>query len=964
MDKQWSRVREVFEAACDLAPGEREAYLSATCASSTGLRAQVESLLAGADEAPTIFEVPAAESLRVLSETGHADPIKGCRLGSYQIIATIAAGGMGTVYLAERCDGQYLKKVAVKLITPGIPLSEALIDRFCNERQTLANLEHPNIARLLDGGVTAEGWPYLVMEYVEGQPIDQYCDENELDVEQRLTLFRAVASAVQYAHQNLVVHRDLKPGNILVTADGVPKLVDFGIARVLQPSTGIDSAITSHRVMTPEYASLEQIRGDAVTTGSDIYSLGVILYRLLTGQRPYRFKSRLLAEIERVIREEDPEKPSTAAARGRNTPVPGAQLAPTRRSITSHEHADKLRRRLAGDLDAIVMMAMNKDPSRRYPSVDQFSEDIRRHLEGLPVRARPTSLRCRAIKFFRRNIAASLAFAALAISLAGGLAGTIWQSGLAARQRDVALMAQEAAEQAANRTRTEALKAERINLFLNNMLSSIHPGQIRRVVTVRDMLADAADRIALELVDLPGVEASVRSTLGKTYHGLGMYQEAGDQLRSALKIRQRLLGDEHAEVADSLHDLATLCDDVGEYGRAEELLRSALAIRRNLFGREHAVVATTLNDLASMLHQHGDHKEAGDVAREAIPLFEKLLAAEDPGVMRTDVVGLAEYLHVTGQYAAAEALMRKALATHRRLLGDHALVARDLIGLAEFLSVMGAPQESEQLYRQALDIRRKLLGADHPEVADVLSGLAAMFLGTGEHERAESMYQDALTIRRRALGDHHPDVTQSIFDLGSLMDARGDFEAAESLKREALRLRRALQDGEKPSPLVSDSLVDLARFLYKMNDYSEAELLCREVLALHRQTDLGPLPIASQLYLLARILIDQGDPAQAEPLLREGLELRRRVMPDSHWTIAAGESALGKSLVLLGRFDEAEPLLLQSHRDLCVKFGASHKRVQETVERVVSLYDAWGRVDEAHRWREMQRAVARVPQDH
>jgi eukaryotic-like serine/threonine-protein kinase len=405
---RWQRLKEVFQEALELAPADRGAYVEAACGGDVDLRRDVEALLDADEESSGFLSESADSFVPGLSEAAQSDADVGREIGPYRILREIGAGGMGTVYLAER-TGEFRQEVALKLLPRGMD-TRKVVSRFRYERQILAGLRHPNIASLLDGGSTEDGRPYFVMEYVEGTPIDTYCRQHGLPVQARLELFRKVCAAVQYAHQNLVVHRDLKPGNILVTAEGTPKLLDFGIAKLLRPDTTLQSALTQPgvRPMTPEYASPEQVRGLAVNTASDVYSLGVVLYELLTGEMPYRFEGRSITEIERVVCEVEPLKPSAVT-----------------QSV-----------RLAGDLDTILLKALEKDPERRYPSVEPFSEDLRRHLEGRPIGARPATTMYRMRKFVRRNRTGVAATALVALSLIAGLITTTWQAHVARQQRE------------------------------------------------------------------------------------------------------------------------------------------------------------------------------------------------------------------------------------------------------------------------------------------------------------------------------------------------------------------------------------------------------------------------------------------------------------------------------------------------------------------------------------------------
>ncbi|HEV2843761.1 MAG TPA: serine/threonine-protein kinase, partial [Thermoanaerobaculia bacterium] len=432
--ERWRTVDRIFAQALELPPAERAVFLDAACAGDAGLRRDVERLLGADERNDTFMERPAGELLGWRPLAGEDE--EGGRLGPYRLLRRIGGGGMGTVYLARRDDEQYQQEVAIKVLRAGLEATEAY-HRFIAERQILARLQHPNIARLYDGGTTEDGRPFLVMELVDGLPVDQYCDQGQLNVDQRLGLFRRICSAVEHAHQNLLVHRDIKPGNILVTPDGEPKLLDFGIAKQLEPKVATDSGPltrTGLRIMTPSYASPEQVKGEAVTTASDVYSLGVLLYELLTGRSPYP-SAEVTYEIERAICEQEPERPSVAVFRA------GA-VSPEEIASARKARPQALQRRLRGDLDNIVLMALRKEPGRRYGSVAKLSRDLERHQEDLPVAARADTLRYRARKFVVRNragVAAAVAvFLLVSLLVVGFMARLIEQRHQVARERDKA----------------------------------------------------------------------------------------------------------------------------------------------------------------------------------------------------------------------------------------------------------------------------------------------------------------------------------------------------------------------------------------------------------------------------------------------------------------------------------------------------------------------------------------------
>jgi serine/threonine-protein kinase len=784
---RWQQVKRVFQSVYELEPGQRAGFLDQACTSDAELRREVESLLAAGTAAPPFLETPALASFGDLLTLDSPESLIGQRVGPYELSRVIASGGMGTVYLGVRVDKQFEQKVAIKFIKRGMASSDC-VQRFRRERQTLAGLDHPNIARLLDGAATHEGLPYLVMEYVEGKPIDEYCDEHCLSTVQRLTLFEKVCGAVHYAHQNLVVHRDLKPSNIFVTPEGVPKLLDFGIAKVLAPAPESDrrgAASTLQARMTPEYASPEQIRGEPITTATDVYSLGVVLYELLTGHRPYRAKSRLLHELARTICEEEPVRPSTAVRRVEevSTTVGGAPelLTPELVSRRRGVQPDKLRRRLSGDIDAIVLMALRKEPQRRYVSVERFSEDIRRHLEGLPVQARHSTFGYRSAKFIRRHKAGVAAAAVVALSLLVGIAATAWAADVASHERDAAVQARQFAQQEAANARVEAHKSERVTSFLQNMLAAASPGRDGPDVTVGALLDEAAVRVATEFGDDPEVESAVRTAIGETYVELGRYAEAEPHLRAALAIQRQIHGEEHWDVAKSLNSLGVLLHAKGDYAAAQSCLEQALAMHRKIYGNEHPDVAQDLNNLAVVLRVQGADAQAEPMLRQALAIRRHLYGEEHLETAET-LNNLANLLRSRNDFAGAEPLCREVLAVRRKLLGgEHPDVAQAINNLAVVLAAQGRLTEAEPLLRESLDLYRKLLGPDHPELAGTLFNLAALRLKLDDAAGAEPLLRECLDIRVRMLpgGDLRTAGTQQM--LGGCLMALSRFAEAEPL---------------------------------------------------------------------------------------------------------------------------------------------------------------------------------------
>ncbi|HUF28815.1 MAG TPA: serine/threonine-protein kinase, partial [Gemmatimonadaceae bacterium] len=573
MDRsRWQRLESLFDAAIEMRPVERSAWLGARCADDPALREQVESLIAASESGAGSASALLGGAVEDAAHDLAGDAAVGERIGPWELVEELGRGGMGVVYRARRADAEYEREVAIKLLG-GIRTSEHL-RRFRVERQILAGLEHPNIAHLIDGGTTPRGVPWVAMELVHGMPLDRYCDAHGLGVEQRLALFLDVCAAVRIAHRHLVVHRDLKPANILVTADGTPKLLDFGIAKLLASGVGdVGETGTAVRLLTPAYASPEQLRGEPVTVATDVYGLGVILFQLLTGRLPHELAGKTLGEIERLVCEEEPQRPSTVAA------------------------SPALGRRLRGDLDTIVLTAVKKDQHRRFESVERLADDIQRHLTGRPVRARGDTRKYRLGKFVRRHRVGVAATVAAAAALAVFAVAMGVQARRLAIERDAATLARTHAEQVAG--------------LLTGIFEVADPSQSRgESVTARELLDEGARRVEADLADQPELQAAMMRLIGGVYHGLGLESRARPLLERALAQYRALHGDEHGEVATSQMALAYTLQDLGDLAGAEPLYRDALATRRRLHGAEHPLVSESLSGLAYLIETQGDQTDA------------------------------------------------------------------------------------------------------------------------------------------------------------------------------------------------------------------------------------------------------------------------------------------------------------------------------------------------------------------
>ncbi len=794
--QRFARVEELFLAALELDPQQREGFLDDSCRGDERLRQQVEAMLAADAGAHGRIESAVEGQAAVLTAETSQDRV-GARIGHYRLLCELGRGGMSVVYLAARSDAQFEQKVAIKLIAHPF-LSQELRRRLLVERQILARLRHPNIARLLDGGSTADGVPYFVMEYIDGLSLDRYCDEHRLSVRQRLILFRKVCSAVHSAHRSLVVHRDLKPSNVMVDSDGEPKLLDFGIAKLLadEAAAATDATRSLLWMGTPGYASPEQLLGEPVTTASDVYSLGVLLYRLLTGERPLGEASGPPPTPIEAMTPSRPLRPSVAAA------AVEAEVAALR-----GQRPRALARSLEGDLDNILLMCLRREPERRYGSVEQLSEDLERHLSGHPVIARPVTLRYRVSKFVGRNRWSTLfATAAVALVVAFALAMAVQQEHTA-RQRD---------------------RAERVSAMLAELFEVAGPtAQRGSTITARELLERGKEQLA-GLDEQPRDQAMLRDTLGGLYEQLGLFDEAQELFRQALEQRRQLYGPRHLEVAESLYHYGRASARKEEFEQAEQLFRQALAIRREQLSEGHLDVLTSLNSLALVLHETGDYGQAEGLYREAAAKNLRWLGADHPQTIKTQY-NLALLLHDKGEDGEAEPLFRRIL-EFKRLDADEDSEAevKDLLG--HTLHAAGKLHEAEEMLRSSLDQRLRIYGEEHPLVARTENHLGDVLRRKGDLAASEPLLLDALRLRRGLLGEQSAEVAESLASLAGLRTSQERFEQADSLFAAAASTYR--QSFSPQHPFVGRVLADWGAMLAGRGDCDRAQPLLSEALEL------------------------------------------------------------------------------------------------------------------------------------
>jgi eukaryotic-like serine/threonine-protein kinase len=826
--ERWRQIEEIFQAAFDSAPENRAALLDSACGDDLELRSEVESLLAAHEQSGFTAGVAFNDVFSVLEQrAGQLE--EGRRMGPYRLLREIGHGGMGRVYLAARADDAYQKLVAIKVIRRGLDTDD-IIRRFHSERQILASLDHPNITRLLDGGTTEDGLPYFVMEYIDGEPIDEYCASRKINISDRLRLFQKVCAAVSYAHQNLVIHRDIKPGNVLVTKGGVPRLLDFGIAKLLAPGgPREDGTLTSLRPLTPEYASPEQVRGRAITTASDVYSLGVLLYVLLTRHLPYRAPMSTAAEIERAICEEEPGRPSLVVMRAScESAESKEQILPDFANGMGEGTLDKLCRRLEGDLDNIVLMALRKEPQRRYTSVEQLSDDLGRHLGNTPVIARPNTAGYRAGKFVVRHKSGVAAALLLLITLSAGIGATAWQARTAAAE--------------SKRARIEAARAQRISGFLQDMLSFSSPAfgssnpHKNPDAKVSEVVEQAARHAENELANQPEVLAEVQRTIGEVYYAQGRYDQAEQVLRAARRNYIRVYGGERQESVEASIFLANALLRKGNLAEAESLFRDDIQIERKAAQRgrlDIRLTAYALGDYGSMLDQEGSNA-AGTYLQEALQYASRFRGKD-----------------------------RAYVAMLYNDLGDVAYRGGDLKG-------------AERFNRAALDEYRKLPGGGYVEMGATLSNLGAILIKEGRYTEAEPFVRESLALRRKLLGNAHPDTAMSLFRLSDLLYREANYAGAESAARESIEVFKHAFARPNNALYFAAPLTELGLILNKTGHSREAEAYLREALAIRvRLLAAGNQLIGTTEGALGECLASQKRYATAEPLLLDSYKIMK-----------------------------------------------------------------------------------------
>jgi len=846
--ERWQKIQAVFHDAAEVPEAERDGFVRSYCGADGQLASEVLAMLHHDSHGNGLLDQNLAEAAeRTLAAS---DPLITKEFGSYRIIRPVGEGGMGVVYLAERKDLR--SQVAIKILRDAW-LSPARRERFASEQRTLAQLNHSSIARLYDAAALPDGTPYFVMEYVEGVPLTKFCREKNSSIDQRLRLFRSVCEAVQHAHGHAVIHRDLKPSNILVKEDGSVHLLDFGIAKELESlDLQVDQTMTGLRLMTPAYAAPEQIRGDRIGIRTDVYSLGVILYELLTNELPFDLSNLTPAEATSIIADHDPGKPSTAVRRN------GPQL---------DSNASELTQTAWADLDVLCLTAMHKDPQRRYASVEALIRDVDHYLDGGPLDARPDTLRYWAGKFVRRNRRAVL-IGALVFTVMVAMA-TFFTVRLA-RARDVAT--------------AEAARTQRIQKFMANLFqggdASAGPDDNLRVVTLLDRGVQQAQSLNSD----PQVQAELYETLGTLYQNLGNFDQADSLLNATLVKRESLFGHDSPQAAETLVAIGLLRDDQARLLDAEKTVREGLAIEKRHLTPNHPAIAKATAALGRVLEDRGSYDEAIQTLNEAVRM-QSAKGATTPELAST-LYELANCHFYAGHYDTAESLNQQLLPMYRQFYGGrHPRVADVLVNLAAIRHDRGRYQEAEPFERQALDIVQTWYGKDNPATAADLTMLARTLVFEDRFDEATTLLQQSLAIKERVFGPVHPSVASSLNELGNTAVKQGHYDDAEKYFSRMVDIYHSVY-GEHHY-LLGIAISNLAGAYAGKQEWPRAEPLFRQAVRIFTETQSADhINTGIARTKLGRTLLRQQRYAEAETESRAGYEiLAKQVAPGASWLV-------------------------------------------------------------------------------
>ncbi len=844
---RWQRMQNLFHCAADLPQSEQPDFLRSACADDEKLASDVLAMLEHDKAGVSLLDRRLADVAEQTLESALA-PRTG-EFGPYRVLSVLGEGGMGVVYLAERAD--LGNRVAIKVLRDAW-LSPSRRERFASEQRTLAQLNHPSIAQIYDADTLADGTPWFVMEYVEGVPLTQYCREHHSSIEERLQLFRSLCEAVQYAHSNTVIHRDLKPSNVFVKSDGTVRLLDFGIAKQIESlDVPVDQTMTGLRLLTPAYAAPEQIRGERVGTHTDVYSLGVILYELLTGQLPFDLSNLTPAEAATIITEHEPGRPSAAVKRG------GIELV-------------SLNKASWADLDVLCLTAMHKDPQRRYRSVEALIRDVDHYLADEPLEARPDTVRYRIGKFVGRNRRPVTAVA-LVFAVVMGL--VIFFTVRLAKARNTA--------------EAQAAQTQRIQQFMMNLFQggdeAAGPASDMKVTTMLDRGVQEAQALSTD----PKAQADLYQTLGSIYQKLGKFDRADTLLRQALDERKSLFGPDSTEAAESLVALGQLRSDQAQYKEGEKLIREGLQIDQAHLPRDSAQLLSAESALGSIMASQGNYDQAIQIL-DGVVRVQSAVGAPQSAALANSLSDLATAHYQAGHYPIADSLYRKVLDMHRQLYGPrHPAVANDLADLGAVQQDLGYYTEAEKFCRQALDIAQSYYGIDNPKTAADLTAVGRTLEYQNKFDDATVMLRQALAIQERVYGPVHPAVAEAVNELGNVAAMQDHYDDAEVQFRRVVDIYRAVNGDHHY--LVAIALSNLAYVYMNKKDYPQAEQLFRDVVRRFTETLSADNVNTGIAHIkLGRTLMREGKYSEAEVESGAGYNiLMKQANPGSSYVHAA-----------------------------------------------------------------------------